>query len=75
MFILLLAFIDPGSALLVLRDGKPVQIKVEGAADIQKGRKITTKTNFRFASITKQFTAILPLTKDGKFAVNDAVGK
>jgi len=77
MFKLLLAFIDPGSALLVLRDGKPVQIKVEGVADIQTGRKITAKTNFRLASITKQFTAtaILLLAKDGEVRVDDDDGK
>ena len=77
MFILLLAFIDPGSAILILRDGKPIQTKVEGAAGIQTVRKITAKTNFRLASITKRFTAsaILPLPMDGKLAVNDAVGK
>jgi len=77
MFNLLLAFIDPGSALLVLRDGKPVRIKAEGVADIQTGRKITAKTNFRLASITKQFTAtaILLLAKDGEMTVDDAVCK
>jgi CubicO group peptidase (beta-lactamase class C family) len=75
MFILMLAFLDPGSALLVLRDGKPIQTKVEGAADIQTGRRIGVRTNFRLASITKQFTAtaILLLAKDGKLAIGDAV--
>jgi CubicO group peptidase (beta-lactamase class C family) len=70
---LLLAMLEPGSALLVLRDGKPIQTKVEGAADVESGRKITAKTNFRLASITKQFTAtaILLLAKDGKLAVDD----
>lgn len=74
---LLLAMLEPGSALLILRDGKPVQTKVEGAADIQSGRKITAKTNFRLASITKQFTAtaILLLAKDGKLAIDDQASK
>lgn len=73
----LLAMLDPGSALLVLRNGKPVEIKVEGAADIESGRRITAKTNFRLASVTKQFTAtaILLLAKDGKLTVDDAVAK
>jgi len=77
MFILLLAFLDPGSALLVLRDGKPIQTRVDGAADIQTGRRIGVETNFRLASITKQFTAtaILLLAKDGKLAVTDAVAR
>lgn len=70
------AMLDPGSALLVLQNGKPIQTKVEGAADIQTGRKITAKTNFRLASVTKQFTAtaILLLAKDGKLAIDDAAG-
>ncbi|MBI2684785.1 MAG: beta-lactamase family protein [Acidobacteria bacterium] len=77
MFPLLLAFLDPGSALVVLRDGKPIQLKVEGAADIQTGRPITPKTNFRLASVTKQFTAtaILLLAKDGKLAIDDPAAK
>jgi CubicO group peptidase (beta-lactamase class C family) len=49
MLCFLLAMLDPGSALLILRDGKPVQTKVEGTADVETGRKITAKTNFRLA--------------------------
>lgn len=77
MFPLLLAFLDPGSALLVLKDGKPIRTQVEGTADIRTGRKITAKTNFRLASVTKQFTAtaILLLAKDGKLTVDDPVAK
>jgi len=70
MLCFLLAMLDPGSALLILRDGKPIQTKVEGAADVESGRRITAKTNFRLASVTKQFTAtaILLLAKDGKLS-------
>lgn len=77
MLCFLLAMLDPGSALLLLRDGKPVQIKVDGVADIESGRKITAKTNFRLASVTKQFTAtaILLLARDGKLSIDDPVSK
>ncbi|MBL8239492.1 MAG: beta-lactamase family protein [Bryobacterales bacterium] len=79
MFIapLLLAMLEPGSALVVLRDGRPVQTHVEGAADIATGLAITAKTNFRLASITKQFTAtaILLLAKDGKLSIDDPASK
>jgi len=73
----LLAMLDPGSALLILRDGKPIELKTEGAADIQTGRKIDANTNFRLASVTKQFTAtaILLLGKDGKLTIGDPVAK
>ncbi len=77
MLCFLLAMLDPGSALLILRDGKPIQTKVEGAADVESGRRITAKTNFRLASVTKQFTAtaILLLAKDGKLSIDDPVSK
>jgi CubicO group peptidase (beta-lactamase class C family) len=77
MFILLLAFLDPGSALLVLRDGKPIHSRFEGAADLQTGRRIGARTNFRLASITKQFTAtsVLLLARDGKLAIDDKVAR
>jgi CubicO group peptidase (beta-lactamase class C family) len=50
---------------------------VEGAADVESGRRITAKTNFRLASVTKQFTAtaILLLAKDGKLSIDDQVSK
>jgi len=74
---IVLAMLDPGSALIVLQNGKPIRMVVEGAADIQSGRKVTRKTNFRLASITKQFTAtaILLLAKDGKLAIDDPAAK
>ena len=77
MLCFLLAMLGPGSAMLILRDGMPVQTKVEGTADVESGRKITTRTNFRLASITKQFTAtaILLLAKDGKLSMDDPVSK
>lgn len=77
MLCFLVAMLDPGSALLILRDGKPVETKVEGVADIESGRRITAKTNFRLASVTKQFTAtaILLLAKDGKLSIDDPVSK
>ena len=46
-------------------------------ADIESGRRITPKTNFRLASVTKQFTAtaILLLARDGKLSIDDPVSK
>ena len=77
MLCFLLAMLDPGSAMLILHDGKPVETKVEGVADVESGRKITAKTNFRLASVTKQFTAtaILLLARDGKLSIDDSVAK
>lgn len=75
MLPLLLALIEPGSAILVLHDGKVIERRVEGYADIDARKKVTPKSNFRLASVTKQFTAtaILLLEKDGKLRRSDLV--
>ncbi|MBM3785913.1 MAG: beta-lactamase family protein [Acidobacteria bacterium] len=75
MHLLLLALLEPGSAWIVLRDGKVLERRVEGYADTEAGKKVTAKTNFRLASVTKQFTAaaILLLERDGKLQLADPV--
>lgn len=57
----------PGAAVLVAVDGKVVWKKCFGFADIEDRIKIVPKTNFRLASVTKQFTAasILILIQKG----------
>ena len=63
----------PGAAVLVVRDGKPVFQQGYGVTDLQSVRLIDTKTNFRLASFTKQFTAtcIMLLVHDGKLHYDD----
>lgn len=77
MWLFLLAMLDPGSALLVLDHGKVVRTEATGTADLRTGERITAKTNFRLASVSKQFTAtaILLLRKDGKISLDDAVAR
>lgn len=74
---LLAAALEPGSATLVWRDGKVESMRVEGYADIAAARRVTAKTNFRLASVTKQFTAtaILLCQRDGKLTLDDPVSK
>lgn len=48
----------PGAAVRVIRDGEVILTRVYGVADIEAGREVTAETNFRLASITKQFTAM-----------------
>jgi CubicO group peptidase (beta-lactamase class C family) len=59
---------EPGCAVLVIKDGQPVFRKGYGVTDLRSLRAIEPETNFRLASLTKQFTAtaIMLLVRDGK---------
>lgn len=65
----------PGASLLVLKEGKPVLRKAYGYADLEAGITATPSTNYRLASVSKQFTAtaILLLAEDGKLKLSDSV--
>lgn len=63
----------PGAAVAVIRDGRATNI-VNGLARLGVGSQpVTSATNFRLASVTKQFTAatILLLMEDGKLALTE----
>ena len=64
---------DPGCAVLVIKDGQPVFRKGYGVTDLPTLRKIGPETNFRLASLTKQFTAmaVMLLVHDGKLHYED----
>jgi CubicO group peptidase (beta-lactamase class C family) len=64
---------DPGCAVLVIKDGRPVFRKGYGVADLRTLRKIGPETSFRLASLTKQFTAmaVMLLVHDGKLRYDD----
>ncbi len=63
----------PGAAVLVLRDGQPVVCASYGLADLEAGAPATPETNYRLASVTKQFTAasILLLEEDDLLELDD----
>lgn len=65
----------PGASLLVVRDGQAVVRRAWGMADVEAGIEATPATNYRLASVSKQFTAaaILLLAEDGKLALDDKV--
>ena len=67
----------PGASVLVLRDGEPVVRAGYGLADMEARTPATATTNYRLASVTKQFTAasILLLTEDGRLKLEDHVRK
>jgi CubicO group peptidase (beta-lactamase class C family) len=63
----------PGASLLVVRDGKSVVRRSWGLADVEGNVAATPATNYRLASVTKQFTAaaILLLAQDDKLELSD----
>jgi CubicO group peptidase (beta-lactamase class C family) len=65
----------PGASVLVVRDGRVVVSKGYGLAEVETGRAVTPTTNFRLASLSKQFTAtaIMLLAADGRLRYDDAV--
>lgn len=67
----------PGAAVLVLHDGEAALRRGYGLADLETGAPITAASNFRLASLTKQFTAaaILLLAEDGRLRLDDPVRK
>ena len=67
----------PGFALVVEQDGKLLYNNQVGLANAETPEKINSGTNFRMASVTKQFTAmgILLLQQKHQLSVNDPIGK
>ena len=67
----------PGGSLLVVRDGRPVIRRSYGQANLEDRIAATPETNYRLASVTKQFTAaaILLLAEDGKLSLDDRLKK
>ena len=67
----------PGASLLVVRDGSAVVRRSYGRSNLEDRIAATPETNYRLASVTKQFTAaaILLLSQDGKLALDDPVKK
>ncbi len=60
----------PGAAVLIVKDGRPVLERGYGVRDLRTGRSIDARTNFRLASVTKQFTAaaVMLLVRDGRLS-------
>lgn len=63
----------PGASLLVVRDGRPVIRRSYGQANLEDRIAATPETDYRLASVTKQFTAaaILLLVEDGRLSLDD----
>ncbi len=69
--------INPGCALAIVQNGKLAYQYFTGYADLEHKVFVTPETNFRLASVTKQFTAagILTLVESGKVSLDDTIEK
>ena len=63
----------PGGAVLVMHNGEQLFRRGYGVTDLRSVHPIDAGTNFRLASVTKQFTAtaIMLLVHDGKLRYDD----
>jgi CubicO group peptidase (beta-lactamase class C family) len=62
----------PGASIAVIKDGKVFYSKAYGMADLETRTPAATSTNYRLASVTKQFTAmaVLMLIDRGKLTLD-----
>lgn len=63
----------PGATLLVLQDGRALVDRGYGRSSLETGIEAGPATNYRLASVSKQFTAaaILLLAQDGALSIDD----
>jgi CubicO group peptidase (beta-lactamase class C family) len=68
---------EPGFAVLIRYGGTNGYSRVEGVRDLHSKAKIDAHTNFRLASVTKQFTAmaIMLLVHDGKLRYDQTLAE
>ena len=67
----------PGAAVMIIHEGKAVLTRTYGMADREKKIPVSAATNFRLASVSKQFTAmsVLMLAEKGKLSLDDSIVK
>jgi CubicO group peptidase (beta-lactamase class C family) len=67
----------PGAAVMVIEEGKVRLRRFYGQADLERGTRITGRTAFRLASLTKPFTAmaIMILQERGRLHYEDPLSE
>ncbi len=67
----------PGASVIVISDGTVLFRKSYGLADVEKLAPATPATNYRLASLTKQFTAmaIMILAERGKLSLDQPLSQ
>ncbi|MEJ5994255.1 serine hydrolase domain-containing protein [Pedobacter sp. Du54] len=63
---------NPGAALAIIKNGKVIYTQSYGLSDLEDNVKVTKQSNFRLASVSKQFTAaaILQLVENNKLSLH-----
>jgi CubicO group peptidase (beta-lactamase class C family) len=66
---------SPGASVVVIHNGAVAYSQAYGLSDLESHARATTETDYRLASLTKQFTAtaIMLLAEDGKLHYDDHV--
>src|SRR5438067_793182 len=67
----------PGASVIVIHRGEIALRRSYGLAEVEREVRVTPKTNFRLASVSKQFTAaaIEQLVERGKLSYDDPITK
>lgn len=67
----------PSASVMIISNGKVLLAKSYGLADLEKKIPATPDTDYRLASVTKQFTAmaIMQLADAGKLSIDDPITK
>ena len=67
----------PGAALLVMRNGRVITKRGFGTADFTNNIAVNADTNFRLASVSKQFTAlaVLQLVEKGDISLSSRLNQ
>ncbi len=65
----------PGASVVVIRDGQLIVRRAYGMADLEHRILATPETDYRLASVSKQFTAmaVMLLVKDGKLRYDQPI--
>jgi CubicO group peptidase (beta-lactamase class C family) len=65
----------PGASVVVIRDGQVVLSRAYGLAELETSARATPETQYRLASLTKQFTAmaVMLLVEQGRLRYDDRV--
>jgi len=65
----------PGASVVVIADGRVVLRRAYGMADLERRIAATPETDYRLASVSKQFTAmaVMLLARDGKLRYDQPV--